>query len=222
MAQAIVLKHAMKCSDSSGFICHYSSHILLHEHNAYSALLDMTPNVVQYNAEEVVQQPIRSSDVLHLLESSPKPSVMIVECPHREIGGKCTTLDDLRSISNACRGAGVHLHMDGARFWEAQAYYEEYCSIHELCSLFDSMYVSFYKGLGAVTGSMLLAKGSLISEYRIWMRRFGGNLFTQLPMAVSCYSGRVICIHIRLLRFLVLVDFKYYFYRISEAFQVIH
>ena len=114
---------------------------------------------------------------------------MIIECPHREIGGKCTPLEELRAISKACRVAGIHLHMDGARIWEAQAFYSEYCSFPDLCSLFDSIYVSFYKGLGAVTGSMLLSSTSNIVEYRPWLRRFGGNLFSQMPIAVSCYSG---------------------------------
>lgn len=62
--------------------------------------------------------------------------------------------------------------MDGARLWEAQAVY---CSsstgssdtdtttmpLKEFCQLFDSIYVSFYKGLGGITGAMLLCHSSL-------------------------------------------------------------
>jgi threonine aldolase len=84
------------------------------------------------------------------MNSTPKPSVVIIECPHREIGGKCTSLADLRDISRHCREAGVHLHLDGARLWEALPFYlegaDQCANVAEFCSLFDSIYASFYKG----------------------------------------------------------------------------
>ena len=60
--------------------------------------------------------------------------------------------------------------------------------MHFLCGLFDSIYASFYKGLGAITGAMLLGDASFIDNSRIWLRRFGGNLYSQMPYAVSCWA----------------------------------
>jgi threonine aldolase len=58
----------------------------------------------------------------------------------------------------------------------------------ELYSLFDTVYVSFYKGLGAVTGAMLLGSTSYFQDHaRIWLRRFGGNLFSHLPYYFLVY-----------------------------------
>jgi len=74
------------------------------------------------------------------------PCAVIVECPHREVGGKTTPWAELVALSAACREAGVALHCDGARLWEAAAAYDK--SLAEICALFDSVYVSFYKGLG--------------------------------------------------------------------------
>lgn len=54
---------------------------------------------------------------------------------------------------------------------------------------FDSVYVSFYKGLGGLSGAMLLGDLDFCSEARVWLRRFGGNLYTLLPYAVSAWAG---------------------------------
>jgi hypothetical protein len=126
---------------------------------------------------------------------APQHSVgaVLLEAPHREIGGKCTPIDELRDISNYLRLRGVHFHMDGARLWEASAHYcneaEGGLSIKEFCALFDSAYVSFYKGLGALTGAMLLGSKEFIGGARVWSRRFGGNLYCQLPYVISCRDG---------------------------------
>lgn len=55
---------------------------------------------------------------------------------------------------------------------------------------FASVYVSFYKGLGAVSGgAMLLGHSEFCSEARVWLRRMGGNLYSVLPYAVSSWDG---------------------------------
>lgn len=116
-----------------------------------------------------------------------------------EIGGKCTSWADLESLSTHCQKAGIMLHMDGARLWEATGALGE-SLIHpsggvegstreSLCGLFDSLYVSFYKGLGGVTGAMLIGSQPFIEEARVWNRRFGGNVYSLMPLAVSCWSG---------------------------------
>ncbi len=62
-------------------------------------------------------------------------------------------------------------------------------SLPELAQPFDSVYISFYKGLGGITGAMLMGDKSFCAEARIWLARFGGNLYTLLPYAVSALAG---------------------------------
>ncbi len=47
------------------------------------------------------------------------------------------------------------------------------------------MYVSFYKGLGALAGAALAGDAELIAEARIWQRRHGGNVVTLHPYVAS-------------------------------------
>jgi threonine aldolase len=105
------------------------------------------------------------------LDREPAPFMLLIELPHREIGGICTPYEDLVQMSAHCKRRGVAFHCDGARLWEAEAFYcsqEEGRTMHELVALFDSVYVSFYKGLGGVTGSMLLGPRQFVAEARIW------------------------------------------------------
>ena len=187
MGQAITLKIASESNGSNKFVVHYSSHILLYENNSYEHLLRMEPIIVPLPTESI-QQPISFEDVKLLLTSTEdKPAIIVIECPHREIGGKLTDYEDLVQISQLARSLGIHIHMDGARLWEAQAGYSQ--SITDICDLFDTIYVSFYKGLGGITGAMLLGSEKFIIEARLWSRRFGGNLYSQLPYAVSSWHG---------------------------------
>lgn len=193
MAQNMIAEihyHTRQTDCSKRFICHYSSHLLIHEKDAYSHLLHMEAVIVP-RKDSVFQTYLSYDDVATLLDSEPKPFMLLIECPHREIGGKITPWEDLMKMSDHCRRRGIAFHCDGARLWEAEAAYTQagQRSFQEFCSMFDSIYVSFYKGLGAVTGAMLLGSNSDIADARVWSRRFGGNVLRYLPYAVSCWKA---------------------------------
>jgi len=54
-------------------------------------------------------------------------------------------------------------------------------TLAELADQFDSFYISFYKGLGSIAGAMLMGDSKFCQEARVWLTRFGGNLYTKLP-----------------------------------------
>jgi threonine aldolase len=83
------------------------------------------------------------------------------------------------------RGAAVHL--DGARLWESGPFYGR--PLADIAGLFDTVYVSFYKGLGAPAGSMLLGEADVIAEARVWRHRHGGTLFKLWPYAAAGLAG---------------------------------
>jgi threonine aldolase len=193
MAQEIAL--SIYCKQANPFfLCHESSHLLLHEKNGYQELLGLTPIILPSPQQQSLlpSQPMTAEEIIQAIEQQQphaRPSVVVIECPYRELGGKITSWEDLVRISEYCRTHSIALHMDGARLWEATVAYQK--SLSEICSLFDSVYVSFYKGLGGMTGAMLLGKSSFISDARVWLRRFGGNIFTSLPYVVSAWAGLI-------------------------------
>jgi uncharacterized protein YkuJ len=113
---------------------------------------------------------------------------LILELPHRELGGKLTPWNDVLAMQQTLRSKGVAFHCDGARIFEATAGYPT-LSLAELAEPFDSFYISFYKGLGGMSGAMLMGSSEFCAQARVWLRRFGGNLFTLLPYAVSAWAG---------------------------------
>lgn len=206
MAQSIALlihQNAKKrTGDGSGqyFVCHETSHLLLHEQEAYSALLHMKPIAVSTRGdanEEGLETPAMGfSHVLETLTDlqwsesvlTNNVAALLVELPHRELGGKITPWEDLVRLSDWCQNRKIPLHCDGARLFESTVAYEGR-SPAELAALFDSVYLSFYKGLGGISGAMLCGSAAFCAEARTWLRRFGGNLYTLLPYAVSAYDG---------------------------------
>jgi threonine aldolase len=83
------------------------------------------------------------------------------------------------------RGSAVHV--DGARLWECGPFYGRVLS--EIAALFDTVYVSFYKGLGGIGGGMLLGQEDVIAEAREWRRRQGGTVFNLWPYAAAGLAG---------------------------------
>ncbi len=91
------------------------------------------------------------------------------------------------TISQWCRRRGIPLHFDGARIWEAAAGYG--VPIDELVRLADSIYVSFYKGLGGIGGALVAGSSDFIASLAVWKTRYAGNLYTAYPQAISGLIG---------------------------------
>jgi threonine aldolase len=124
----------------------------------------------------------------HMLEAlTEKLAVVVVELPLRRAGFLLPELDDLRRLSATCRERGIPLHFDGARLWEAAAGYG--VSEAELAALADSVYVSYYKGLGGLGGAMVAGKQVFIDSLKVWKTRYGGNLYTAYPYAIAALDG---------------------------------
>jgi threonine aldolase len=111
----------------------------------------------------------------------------MVELPLRDAGCLLPTWDELVELSVSARERGVPLHADGARIWESQPFYDR--PLPEIAGLFDSMYVSFYKGLGAPAGAAVVGEQDAMDELRGWRQRMGGQLHHLTPYAVPALLG---------------------------------
>jgi threonine aldolase len=57
-------------------------------------------------------------------------------------------------------------------------------SVADIAHGADSVFLSFYKGSGSTSGSWLPGSADFIRQARIWIRRFGGNLYQIYGLAV--------------------------------------
>lgn len=115
-----------------------------------------------------------------------RPAALLVELPQRDLGGRLPPWDDVVEQVRWARELGAAAHLDGARLWEASAGYDR--SPAEIAGLFDTVYASFYKGLGALAGCCLAGPADVVAEVREWRRRMGGTLFGMWPGAASALT----------------------------------
>ena len=111
----------------------------------------------------------------------------MVELPLRDAGCLLPTWAELVELSVAARDRGVPLHADGARIWESVPHWDR--TLAEAADLFDSMYVSLYKGLGGSSGALVVCPEDLAGELRSWRQRMGGTIFSMTTAAVGGLMG---------------------------------
>lgn len=111
----------------------------------------------------------------------------LLELPLRSAGFLLPSWDGLVAFSEACRSRGVPLHLDGARLWESAPYLGH--TPAEVAALADSVYVSFYKGLGGLSGAAVAGPVEQVAQVRLWRTRMGGTLFSLLPYALAALRG---------------------------------
>jgi threonine aldolase len=117
-------------------------------------------------------------------------AALLVELPQRDLGGTLPTWDDLVEQVAWARERGAAVHLDGARIFEAGPYYATTCKkkLSDIAALFDTVYVSFYKGLGGLAGCCVAGEADVISELSIWRTRHGGRVFAMWPYAASALT----------------------------------
>ncbi|HEY7325048.1 MAG TPA: beta-eliminating lyase-related protein [Streptosporangiaceae bacterium] len=184
MAQQSVLRvHAdRRASRTIGF--HPACHVDRHEGRGYERLHNLTgrpigdPNRLLTGTDlEAVAEPL---------------AVLLLELPQRDLGGQQPAWEDLQAQLAWAREHGSAVHMDGARLWESAAGYGR--APADVAALFDTVYVSFYKAVGALPGCCVAGPAEVITEVREWRRRMGGTLFGLWPNAASartCLAERL-------------------------------
>ncbi|MEZ5093245.1 low specificity L-threonine aldolase [Nocardioides sp.] len=174
MAQAATLRVHADDRGTRTVLWHPLCHLAVHEGEAYSRVHGLTGRPVG--------EPHRLLTRTDLEVPEPVAAVLW-ELPQRDLGGQLPDWDDLVGQVDAVRERGAAVHLDGARLWEASAGYQR--SPAEIASLFDTAYVSFYKGIGALPGCCVVGPPQIVDQVREWRGRLGGSLFAMWPAAAS-------------------------------------
>jgi threonine aldolase len=123
-------------------------------------------------------------------------AALLLELPQRALGGTLPTWKELVALVGWARERGAAVHLDGARLWESTPYYraKHRKSIADIAGLFDTVYVSFYKGLGGIAGCCVAGDTDVIEELSVWRTRHGGRSFGLWPYAAAARTA----LHMRL------------------------
>jgi threonine aldolase len=98
-----------------------------------------------------------------------------IENPVRRSNGRMVPMEELRKISTYCRANNIKLHLDGARIYMAAAW--SGVSVKEYASLFDTIYISLYKYLGAAGGAVLCGDKAVIDKMPHLIKVHGGSMY---------------------------------------------
>lgn len=179
MAQQVALRCWAGRTGNPVVALHPMSHPEMWEGEALSTVSGLrvvhpTTGAHQMTAEEVeaVREPF---------------GTLMLELPLREAGFLLPTWEELQALVEAGREREAAIHFDGARLWECTVHFGR--PLPEIAGLADSVYVSFYKSLGGLSGAALAGSREFVEETRVWRHRYGGQIFRQFPQALAALAG---------------------------------
>jgi threonine aldolase len=176
--QAALLVHAEQ-RNHRAVVLHPQSHLAVDEKDAIARLAHLLP--VRLGPDE------RHFTVADLDTVREPLAAITLELPLRRPGYQALPWDDLQAIATWARTAGIPLHLDGARLWEVQPWYDR--PLADLAGLADTIYVSLYKGLGGLGGCILAGTRATIEAAKPWRLRYGGDLPVAFPMVITALDA---------------------------------
>jgi threonine aldolase len=107
-------------------------------------------------------------------EHFPRTGLIAVENTHNRCGGTVLGEEDLEAVRGVADAAGVPVHMDGARIFNAAA--KLGVPVDRLAGYADSVCFSLSKGLGCPVGSLVCGSRDFIREARRNRKVLGGGM----------------------------------------------
>jgi threonine aldolase len=155
-------------------IAEASSHLFLNEAAGASVVggvqVRQVPTERGVLAPEQVLAAVRPDNDDH----QPISAAVVMENTHNRHGGVAWPLQDLRRVYTAARTAGLTVHMDGARIFNAALAIGVDVGMVAQCA--DTVSFCLSKGLSCPVGSLLCGPAGKIAEARKWRKMLGGGM----------------------------------------------
>jgi threonine aldolase len=110
--------------------------------------------------------------------------LVTIENTHNMWGGTVYPLETIYEICDGAHDAGLKVHMDGARIFNAAE--ATGVPVREICAPADTVMFCLSKGLGAPAGSMLAGPANLMAKGRLYRKRLGGGMRQVGVLAAAC------------------------------------
>lgn len=175
---------AIKCHTHPGdeIICEKSSHVYLYEGGGIAFNAGAQVKLIDGDRGRVkatqVKDAINPDDV-----HKPRTSLVSLENTANRGGGSCYRIADILPVKSVCTEAGIALHLDGARLFNALVANNE--TPEQYGQLFDTISICLNKGLGCPIGSILIGNKKFIRQARRIRKVFGGGMRQAGFMAAS-------------------------------------
>jgi threonine aldolase len=155
-------------------LCDADAHVVTYEMGATAAVFGIQTRTVvsgsgRLDADALIAQ-VRPRGDWHVTSTA----AIAVENTHNRGGGLVQPLGALQKLWDWSRGAGVAVHLDGARLFNAHV--AAGVDLATYGRMADTASVCLSKGLGAPVGSVLVSSRERIGIGRLWRKRLGGGM----------------------------------------------
>jgi len=154
-------------------ICEAAGHVYNYEMASMSALGGVLPRVIPTDDGIMSWEQI-SPAIREKAYYRPQTALVALENTHNMAGGTVYPSRVAHEICDKAHDAGLRVHLDGARVFNAAVYLGE--NVAEMTKKFDSIQFCFSKGLGAPVGSMIVGSRDFIEHGRVLRKILGGGM----------------------------------------------
>lgn len=154
-------------------IAEADSHVIYYEAGGMAAVAGVMPRTIP--TDDGILTAGRVRPYLRKPDPHYPPTTMLcVENTHNRAGGTVTDAATMRELRQLCDEHSLHLHVDGARLWNAAVALG--VPVAELSQPAHSVSVCLSKGLSAPVGALLAGERSFITEARRAKKLLGGAM----------------------------------------------
>ncbi|MBI1745903.1 MAG: aminotransferase class V-fold PLP-dependent enzyme [Acidobacteria bacterium] len=166
---------AIKCHTHAGqeVIVESEGHIYSFEMAAMAAISGVMPRLIP-TEDGILHWRLVRAAVQPKTYYRAQTGLVTLENTHNMAGGTVYPLEVIDEICEKAHAAGLPVHMDGARIFNAAAALRR--TVAEITRHVDSVMFCLSKGLCAPVGSLLVGKRNFIEQARIVRKRLGGGM----------------------------------------------
>jgi threonine aldolase len=154
-------------------ICEESGHVYNYEMASMSAIAGVLPRVVT-GQDGILSWELVSKAIRPKIYYRPQTALVSLENTHNMAGGTVYPTKVAEEICDKAHDAGVRVHLDGARIFNAATSLGE--DVVQITRKFDSVQFCLSKGLGAPVGSMIVGTREFIERCRSIRKMLGGGM----------------------------------------------
>lgn len=169
------------CARGEEYIVGQKAHTYRYEAGGAAVLASIQPQPVENDPDGTLPLAKVAAEIK---PNDPHFAVTRLLALENTIDGKILPAAYVAEAAALARGAGLSLHLDGARAWNAAV--GSGVSIAAVCAPFDSVSLCFSKGMGAPVGSVLAASEPLIARAARARKILGGGMRQAGLLAAAC------------------------------------
>jgi threonine aldolase len=154
-------------------ICEERSHVNLYELASMSAIAGCMPRPVR-GEDGILEWKGIEAAIRPRIYYDSQSALVCLENTHNMAGGILYPTARVDEICSDAHAAGLKVHLDGARIFNAAVALGE--NVSAMTRSADSVMFCLSKGLGAPVGSMIVGSKQFIEKGRIYRKMFGGGM----------------------------------------------